>query len=276
MKKIIIASALLLGSFMMQAQQLTTPQPSPTAVVKQNFSTGFIELNYSRPAVKGRKIFGDLVPFGKVWRTGANNATTIEFSTDVTIGGSTLKPGKYGVLTIPGKDEWTVIFSKSTDVTSPTDYKMENDAARVTAKAYPMPVDIESFTMNFANITGGSCALEMMWERTYVAVPITTNTEERVMKQIDQLMNKDNKPYYGSAYYYYDNGKDLDKANEWIDKAIANNPDAFWMTMLKARILAKKGDKAGAKTAALKTVETATKAKNDDYIKMANDLIATL
>jgi hypothetical protein len=276
MKKIIIASALLLGSFMMQAQQLTMPQPSPTAVVKQNFSTGFIELNYSRPSAKGRKIFGDLVPYGKVWRTGANNATTIEFSTDVTIGGTTLKPGKYGLLTIPGKDEWTVIFSKSTDVTSPSDYKMENDVARVTAKAYPMPVDIESFTMNFANITGNSCALEMMWERSYVAVPITTNTEDRVMKQIDQLMNKDNKPYFGAASYYYETGKDLNIANEWVDKAIANNPDAFWMTMLKARILAKKGDKAGAKLAAQKTIEKATIAKNDDYIKMANDLIATL
>ena len=276
MKKLFLASALLLSAFMMEAQQLTTPQPSPTAVVKQNFSTGFIELNYSRPSVKGRKIFGDLVPYGKVWRTGANNATTIEFSTDVTIGGTTLKPGKYGLLTIPGKDEWTVIFSKSTDVTSPTDYKMENDAVRVTAKTYPMPVDIENFTMNFANITGGSCALEMMWERTYLAVPITTNTEERVMKQIDQLMNKDNKPYFSAASYYYDNGKDLDKANEWVDKAIASNPDAFWITMLKARILAKKGDKAGANVAAQKTIEKATVAKNDDYIKMANDLLKAL
>jgi len=261
---------------MMQAQQLNTPQPSPTAVVKQNFSTGSIELNYSRPGMKGRKIFGDLVPYGKVWRTGANNATTIDFSFDVTIGGTTLKAGKYGLLTIPGQSEWTVIFSKSTDVTSPADYKQENDAVRVSVPSYPIPFAIESFTMGINNLTGSSCNLEIMWDKTYLSVPITTNTDERVMKQIDQLMNKDNKPYYSAAYYYYDNGKDLDKASEWVDKAIASNPDAFWMTMLKARILAKKGDKAGAKTYAQKTVDGATKAKNDDYVKMANDLMKTL
>ncbi len=276
MKKLVIASAMVLASVIAHAQQLVMPQASPTATIKQNFSTGSIELSYSRPGVKGRKVFGDLVPFGKVWRTGANNATTITFSDDVTIGGKELKAGKYGVLTIPEASEWTVIFTKDTDVTSPAAYKAENDVVRVTVKTYPLPVNIETFTMDIGEITGNSCVLEMMWEKTYVQVPIGTNTEARVMKQVDQLMNKDNKPYYAAASYYYETGKDLDKAAEWVAKAVEQNPNAYWVRMTQARILAKKGDKAGAKAAAQKTAELATTAKNDDYVKMANDLLKTL
>jgi hypothetical protein len=226
--------------------------------------------------MKGRKIFGDLVPFGKVWRTGANGATTLDFSEDVTIGGKEIKAGKYGLLTIPGATEWTIIITKDTDVTSPAAYKQENDVVRVMAKPMALPMPVETFTINFANITGSSTDLWLSWENTRVVLPITTNTEARVMAQIDNAMNKDNKPYYQAAQYYYDNGKDLKKAAEWVDKAIAANPDAFWMTMLKARILAKNGDKVGAKAAAQKTIEVATKAQNDDYVKMANDLIKGL
>lgn len=276
MKKLLFLSAIALSTFMAEAQQLATPQPSPTQMMKQNFSTGSIEINYSRPAVKGRKIFGDLVPFGKVWRTGANNATTLTFTDDVTIGGKEIKAGKYGLLSIPGQSEWTIIITKDLDVTSPAAYKQENDVVRVTAKPSYMPFSLENFTIDINEITGSSCKLEIIWDKTVVTLPITTNTEGRVMGQIDQLMNKDNKPYFAAASYYYDNGKDLAKAKEWADKAIADNPSAFWMTLLKARILLKQGDKAGAKTAAQKTVELATTAKNDDYVKMASDLIKGL
>ena len=276
MKKLSFIAAFALTSFLLNAQQIKTPQASTTQTIKQNFSTGSIELDYSRPSMKGRKIFGDLVPFGKVWRTGANNATTLNFSDDVTIGGKEIKAGKYGLLTIPGATEWTVIITKDLEVTSPAAYKAENDLVRVTVKPIAMPMTTETFTINFANITGNSTDLWLTWENTRVAVPITTNTEGRVMAQIDESMNKDNRPYFASAQYYYDNGKDLKKANEWVDKAIATNPDAFWMTLLKARILAKSGDKAGAKAAAEKTIATATKAQNDDYVKMANDLIKGL
>jgi hypothetical protein len=276
MKKLLFLSAIALSSFMAQAQQLTTPQPSPTQSVKQNFSTGSIEINYSRPAVKGRKVFGDLVPFGKVWRTGANNATVLTFSDDVTIGGKEIKAGKYGLLSIPGQNEWTLIITKDLDVTSPAAYKPENDVVRVKATPSSLPFSIENFSILINNITGNSCELDIIWDRTAVSLPITTNTEGRVMGQIDQLMNKDNKPYFAAASYYFDNGKDLSKAKEWADKAIIDNPSAFWMTLLKARILVKQGDKSGAKAAAQKTVELATAAKNDDYVKMATDLIKGL
>ena len=272
MKRIALACVLVLTACTLKAQQITTPQPSTTQNIKQNFSTGFIELSYSRPNIKGRTIFGDLVPYGKVWRTGANSATTLNFSEDVNIGGKEIKAGKYGLLTIPEETQWTLIITKDVDVTSPAAYKMENDVVRVSAKPIAYPNKVETFTMNFGNITGSSCDLYLLWDKTMVTIPIMTNTEARVMKQIDDAMNKDNRPYFAAAQYYYDNGKDLAKAGEWVNKAIAANPDAFWMTMLKARILAKTGDKAGAKAAAQKTIELATVAKNDDYVKMATDL----
>lgn len=258
------------------AQTLNTPQPSPTQTIKQNFGLGTIELSYSRPAKKGRKVMGDLVPFGKVWRTGANNATTLTFSEDVTIGGKEIKAGKYGLLTIPDADKWTVIISKDVNVSSPAAYKEENDIVRVQADVVKTPFTIENFTINFANLTGSSCNVEMMWENTYLNFAITTGTDAKVMKQIDNVMNKDNKPYFNAASYYYDNGKDLNQALAWINKAVEANKDAYWMTMLKARIHLKLGDKAAAKAAATTTIDLATKGKNDDYVKMANELIAGL
>ncbi|HOZ78602.1 MAG TPA: DUF2911 domain-containing protein [Ferruginibacter sp.] len=258
------------------AQNLTTPQPSPTQTVKQNFSTGSIELSYSRPAKKGRTIFGDLVPYGAVWRTGANGATTLTFTDDVTIGDKEVKAGKYGLLSIPAAGKWTIIISKDVNITSPADYKQENDVARVEVTPIALPFSVENFTINFADISGSKVNVELMWDKTYVSFPVSTNTEARVMKQIDNAMNKDSKPYFAAASYYYDNGKDLGQALTWVNKAVESNKEAFWMHMLKARILAKQGDKAGAKAAATAVVEIATKAQNTDYVKMANDLIKTL
>lgn len=276
MKKIVLFVCAGLMLSLANAQTLTTPQPSPTQTIKQNFSIGSIELNYSRPGKKGRKIMGDLVPFGKVWRTGANNATTLTFSDDVTIGGVDIKAGKYGLLTIPDAAKWTIIISKDVNVSSPAAYKPENDVVRLQADVVKTPFTVENFTINFANITGSSCNLEMMWENTYVQFPITAPTDTKVMKQIDEVMNKDNKPYFSAASYYYDNGKDLNQALAWVNKAIESNKEAYWMTMLKARIHLKLGDKAAAKAAATSTVDLATKGKNDDYVKMATDLLAGL
>jgi hypothetical protein len=258
------------------AQNLTTPQPSPTQTVKQNFGVGAIDLSYSRPGKKDRKIMGDLVPFGKVWRTGANSATTLTFSEDVTIGGKEVKAGKYGLLTIPDEKKWTIIITKDLTVNQPSLYKPENDVVRVDAEVINTPFTIENFTIDFANITGNSCMIELMWENTYVQFPVSTNTDGKVMGQINDVMNKDNKPYFGAASYYYDNGKDMNQALSWVNKAIETNKDAFYMYLLKARIHKKLGDKAAAKTAAVTSKDLAAKAKNDDYVKMASDLLGTL
>ncbi len=276
MKKILLLVQALLALGLATAQTLTTPQPSPTQTIKQNFGVGSIELSYSRPAKKDRKIMGDLVPFGKVWRTGANNATTITFSDDVNIGGTAVKAGKYGLLTIPGASRWTIIISKDVTVNQPASYKPENDVVRVEADVVSTPSTVENFTINFANITGSSCTVELMWENTYLKFPITTGTDAKVMSQINDLMNKDNKPYFNAASYYYDNGKDLNQALAWVNKAIETNKEAFFMYLLKARIHKKLGDKAAAKAAATTCKELATVAKNDDYVKMATELIASL
>ena len=219
---------------------------------------------------------GDLVPFGKVWRTGANNATTLTFSEDVTIGGTEVKAGKYGLLTIPDAGKWTIIISKDATVSQPNNYKQENDVVRVQADVVKTPFTVENFTINFADFTGSSCNVEMMWENTYVKFAITAGTDAKVMKQIDNAMNKDNKPYFNAASYYYDNGKDLNQALSWVNKALETNKEAFWMYMLKARIHLKLGDKTASRAAATTTIDLATKAKNDDYIKMATELIAGL
>lgn len=276
MKKFTLALATLLTFMCADAQNLRTPQPSTTQNIKQDFGLGTIELSYSRPNAKGRKVMGDLVPFDKVWRTGANQATVITFSDDVTIGGTAVKAGKYGILSIPGAREWTVILTKDLNVTSPAAYKEENDVVRVKSPALNMPGKVETFTMQFANISNNACELHMMWENTAVALPISTDVDGKVMKQIDDVMNKDNRPYFAAASYYFDNGKDLNQARMWVDKAIEANPNAFWMTLLKARIHTKQGDKAGARAMCDKTIELATAAKNDDYIKMATELKASL
>ena len=276
MKKLVIFLNALLVLSLANAQTLTTPQPSPTQTVKQNFGLGYIELSYSRPAKKDRKIMGDLVPFGKVWRTGANAATTLTFSDDIIIGGKEVKAGKYGLLTIPNAGKWTIIISKDVNVNQPMMYKEENDVVRVQADVVTTPFAVENFTVNFANITGNSCNVELMWENTYVQFPIVAGTDAKVMKQIDNLMNKDNKPYYNAASYYYDNAKDMNQALSWVNKAIETNKEAFYMYLLKARIHKKLGDKTASKAAATTCIELATKAKNDDYVKMATELIAGL
>jgi Protein of unknown function (DUF2911) len=276
MKKIVLFLNAILLLSLANAQTLTTPQPSPTQTIKQNFSLGSIELSYSRPAKKGRKIMGDLVPFGKVWRTGANAATTLTFSDDVTIGGKEIKAGKYGLLTIPDAGKWTIIISKDVTVNQPSAYKPENDVVRLQADVVKTPFSVENFTINFADITGSACNLEMMWENTYVRFAITAGTDAKVMKQIDDVMNKDSKPYFSAASYYYDNGKDLNKALGWVNKALETNKEAFYMYLLKAKIHAKQGDKAAAKAAATTCIEYATKEKNDDYVKMATELITGL
>lgn len=276
MKKLVFAVLAAATLFTADAQQLNTPQPSPTQTIKQNFGLSSIELSYSRPGMKGRKIFGDLVPFGNVWRTGANQATTLTFGDDVIIGGTNIKAGKYGLLTIPNKDSWTVIISKQTDVTSPAAYKQDQDVVRVEAKPMKMDMSMETFTMQFGNVKPGSCELHMMWENTAVALPISTEIAKKVEAQIDQLMNKDNRPYFSAAMYYMDNGKDMNQALAWLDKAIEQTPSAFWIHHQRANALAKLGKKEEAKKAAEKSKELAMAAKNDDYVALNDKLLAEL
>ena len=276
MKKFLSVLAISAFMYSVDAQTLRTPAPSPTQTVKQDFALSSVELSYSRPSVKERKVFGDLVPYGKVWRTGANQATTISFGEDVTFGDKKVPAGKYGLLTIPEAGEWTIILSKQLDVTSPSTYKQDQDVARIRSKAEELPVGVESFLMVFNNIKTSSMDLMILWDKTAVTIPIKSDVETKVMTQIDNLTNKDNRPYFNAAMYYMDNGKDLNKALTWFDKAIEQNPKAFWVYHQKANALAKLGKKQDAITTANKSIELAKEAKNDDYIALNQKLITTL
>lgn len=258
------------------AQSIKTPAPSPPQFVRQDFGLSNIELSYSRPGVKGRMVFGDLVPYGKVWRTGANQATTLTFGDDVIIGDTKVPAGKYGLLTIPAQDEWTFIITRQLDVTSPAAYKQDQDVLRVKASAHDLPFALETFTILFADVTSNSCNLQVIWDKTVVSLPIRTDIDTRIMTQIDNALNKDNRPYYTAAVYYVDNGKDLNKALEWFDKAITQDPKAFYAVYQKARCQAKMGKKQEAIATAKKSIELSKQAENADYVALNEKLIASL
>ncbi len=275
MKKIFLLFAIA-ASNVCFAQTLVTPQPSTTQTIKQNFGLSTIELSYSRPNAKGRVIFGELVPFGKVWRTGANQATTLTFGDDVTIGDKKIAAGKYGLLSIPNKDSWTLIITKQLDVTSPAAYKEESDLVRVNVKPVTVANKVETFTMQLANVKTSTCEINLLWENTSVSLPISTEVDSKVMAQIKNIMSKDNLPYFNAAMYYMESGKDLNQALTWFNKATEQNSGAYWIHHQRANCLAKLGKKQEAIAAATKSLELATAAKNTDYVKLNEDLLKSL
>lgn len=276
MKKILLSLAICGNIFFAEAQTMKTPSSSTAQSLKQEFGLTSIDLSYSRPGKKGRNIFGELVPYNAIWRTGANSATTISFADEVIIGGKKIPAGKYGLLSIPGAGEWTIILTKQLDVTSPSAYKQDMDVVRVTAPVQNLPFEMETFTIMFGNVTSNSLDLMIVWDRTAVSLPISMDVDSKVMAQIDNAMNKDNKPYYQAAMYYMENGKDLNVAAQWFDKATQATPNAFWVWHQKANCLARLGKKAEATAAAKKSIELATAAKNSDYVALNNKLLATL
>jgi hypothetical protein len=275
MKRLLLSAVAALMIISSNAQ-IKTPAPSPTQTVKQDFGISSIELTYSRPGIKKRKMYADIAPAGEVWRTGANNATTLTFGDEVTIGGTKIPAGKYGLLSIPNKKEWVLIISKQTNVTSPSAYKQESDLVRVTVPVTKLKSPVETFTIDFTNLKPNSCDLQLSWGSAAVSLPITTDIDTRIMTSIDAAMKTDKPPYGQAAQYYMDNGKDLNQALAWYDKAVEGQPEAYWLHNQRANCLAKLGKKAEAKEAAMKSKELAAKAKNDDYVRMNDKLIAEL
>lgn len=276
MKKLLFIAVIAFAFQFSDAQSIKTPAPSPTQTLKQDFALSSIEISYSRPGVKGRKIFGDLVPYGKVWRTGANSATTITFGEDVTIGGTLVKAGTYGLLTIPDKDNWTIIISKQTDVTSPADYKQENDVVRVNAKPITVQFTEETFTINIYGIKDNSCTIGLLWDNQYVGFDVTADIDKKIMANIKRIMDGDTRPYFQAAMYYMNNGKDMNQALTWFNKAVEQQPNTFFIIYQQANCLAKLGKKAEAKAASQKSMALAKEAKNDDYVRLNEKLLAEL
>lgn len=273
---IAIACGITLYCGTLQAQGLKVPAPSPAQTIKQDFGLGNIELSYSRPATKGRKIFGDLVPYGKVWRTGANSATTLTFSDEVIIGGKTIPAGKYGFVSIPDAREWTLILTKQLDVTSPSAYKEDQDVVRVKVKPVAMKEKVENFLMQFDEIKGTECNLWLMWDKSAVALPIKTDIDGKIMAQIETAMKSEKPPYFNAAMYYMESGKDMKQAHEWLVKATEANPNFFWIWHQRANAEAKLGMKQEAIASATKSMQLATEAKNPDYVALNEKLLKTL
>ncbi len=271
------AGALLLLSNATIGQALKVPAPSPVQTIKQAFALSDISLEYSRPSVKGRVIFGDLVPFGKIWRTGANGATKITFGEDVKIDGVALTAGTYAIYSIPNKDSWELMFYKDLSLGgNVAEYKKENEVAKLVLKTKTIADKIECFTMDISDITSSSAMINLTWEKTRVGFTVVADIDTRIMKAIDANVVQDNRPYFQAASYYYESNKDLIKAAEWADKAFAANPNAYWILMLKAKIQAKQKDKKAAIVTAEQVITIATEGKNDDYVKQAKDLIAEM
>ncbi|MGX7687240.1 DUF2911 domain-containing protein [Flectobacillus roseus] len=276
MKKILLTFVAAAAIMTAQAQGIKTPAPSPTQTIKQDFALSSIEVNYSRPNMKGRTVFGDLAPYGKLWRTGANAATKVTFGEDVTVGGVAVKAGTYVLYTVPNKDEWEVIFNKGLGNWGIDGYKKEEDVARFKVKPVALPSSVETFTIQLGNVTPATADIQVSWEKTQINIPVIADIDAKISKSIETAMNVDNRPYFQAASYYFEAGKDLKQALAWTNKAIENSPKAFWMVHLKAKILAKMGDKAAAVTAANQSIALAKEAKNDDYVALNEKLIATL
>jgi hypothetical protein len=263
-------------SFTTQAQ-IATPQPSPAATVTQKVGLTDVTISYSRPSMRGRKIFGTTLPYGEMWRTGANAATTFKFSDEVTIEGKKIPAGTYSVFSIPGQNEWTVMLNKN-EKASTSDYSQAEDVARFMVKPKKTAATYETFTIDLSDLTNTTAMINLKWEDTKIALKMETEVDSKVMAQIKEtLAAKPDDPManFQAAVYYMDNGKDLKQAMEWMNKSTAKDPQ-FWQLHQKAKLQAMMKDKKGAIETANKSIELAKKAKNNEYVRMNEKLIAEL
>ncbi len=276
MKKIIFMLAMMIANYAIEAQ-VKTPQPSPKSTITQVVGLTNVEIVYSRPSAKGRDVFNNLVPFGKLWRTGANENTTIAFSEDVVIGGKTLPKGKYALFTTPKADNWEVVFYTATDNWgNPENWDEAKVALKTTVKPESLNRNVESFTIGINNLDNNFAHLELSWEKTIVAIKFEVPTQKAAMASIDKtLAGPSAGDYFSSAQYLQQSNGDMNKALTYINKALDMNKDKpFWYNRLKSLIQAKLGDKNGAIETAKISLASAEVAKNQDYVKMNKDSIA--
>ncbi|ANH82173.1 hypothetical protein A8C56_15425 [Niabella ginsenosidivorans] len=275
--KHILVTFFLAGAFLASRSQVKVPAASSAQTVRQDFGLGTLEWSYSRPGLKGRTLYTDVAPAGKLWRTGANSATTLTVSDTIIIGGKTIGAGKYGLLTIPGRNSWTVIITKQTNVTAdPTIYKEAEDVVRVPVKPVTVNTSTETFTIQLAAITPASAELQLLWGNVMVPIPVKTDIDKRIMASINASMQSAKPAYFAAANYYYDNNKDLQQAIEWYRKAATAQPDAYWVHYYYARALAKAGRTKEARSTAEKSKQLAAENHNPDYVKLNEQLLATL
>lgn len=279
MNKIILSiatAALLFLGVEQSTAQVKLPPSSSSQTITQGLGIKDIVLSYQRPNKNNRVIFGGLVPYGEVWRTGANNIPSITFAEEVSIEGNKVPAGTYGLFTIPNKNEWTIILSKNVKQWGAYQYKKEEDLLRFNVKPQVLTNNVETFTIAFEDVTVKSAKITLAWEKTKVGFNITTDQSKEILANIDQAMLGENKPYLHAAQYYLNNGLDINKSVEWIKKGDEGNTSAPHLKYWKAKILDKAGDKAGARKAAQEGIEMATKLNNPEYVKMNTEALKAI
>lgn len=278
-QKIAFTLAFLLCSLISIAQQIQMPQASPSAKIAQKVGLTDVTVDYSRPSTKDRKIFGELVPYGQVWRTGANGATVLSFSTDVLIDGKTIPAGQYALYAIPGKSEWTMILSKNIKLWGAIGYDPSEDILRFKAQPAKLSKKSETFEISFANMTDTGSDISLKWEKTKVDFRIETEVDPLVMAQIKEYViesdSTDPSLLYSAASYYYTNSKDLNLAYDWINESVDEDPK-YWTMHLKAKIEAALGKKTDAVESAEEAIGLAEEAGNPDYVGLNERLIKSL
>lgn len=276
MKKIaltLILAAGLLWNLPQAQAQLKLPPASSGQEISQDLGIGTIQLKYQRPNMRQRVVFGELVPFGEVWRTGANDATTITFSTDVQIEGENLAAGTYGLFTIPEQGQWTIIFNKNPEQWGAYNYDEADDVLRVQVQTSKLDQPLETFTIGFNQVVEESLVVTLAWEQTQAEFTVRVDQKEEILASIDAAMQGEKKPYFPAALYYFKNDLDISKAVEWVKEADNGNTNAPHIKYWKSLILAKSGDRAGAVQAAEEGLSMAQAADNGEYIKLNREAL---
>ncbi len=277
MKKILILSLFLVGTFLSVDAQIKTPAPSPFCKIEQKVGLTDVTVEYSRPGMKDREIFGGLVPYGEMWRTGANKNTIFTFSEDVTVNGQDLKKGSYAVFVKPSAAMWDVYFYSDTENWgTPENWDEAKVAAKTTAKVQEMPMPMETFTIDIGDISSDGAMISFLWEKAWVGLELGLGTDDAVMASIDKAMaGPDWRAKYSAARYYLENGKDLNKAMEWMNAATAGEGgEKFWVLRQKALLQAKMGKYKDAIATAEQSIALAVKADNKGYQRMNKESIA--
>jgi hypothetical protein len=265
-----------------QAESITFPAASPAATITQRIGLTDFELNYSRPSVKGRQIFGGLQAYGELWRTGANAATTLSFDTDIRFGGQAVPAGTYALFTVPGQETWTIILNNQAEQWGGFRYDPADDVVRVEVPSQTDAPMRETLHLGFNALQDETAVLEIAWENTVVEVPIAVDVRNRLQPRIEAALSsgkaQNARIYFQAAAFYYDHQIDLERAAEWIDLALKQRPQAYWMLHMKAKIHAALGNGEVARAAALASTEyaVAQEGPHSGYKVMNDTLISRL
>lgn len=255
------------------------PQKSPTATIKQNVGLSTVEITYSRPGMKGRTIFGELVPYDKLWRTGANKATSITLSSEATIAGKKVPAGSYSLFTVPGKTQWEIVINKETELWGTGDYKKEDDVVRFKVNATKLSSNVESFTIDFKNFSNEGCDIVMMWEKTEVSFKVGVDANAQVWANINSEISKVEgswKVYVRSAQYAAETKENLDDALEYIEKAMEmGGDDSWWAYWVEGQVYAAMKDYKKAQASIKKSIKLGQEVKGWSYEQRLTDLLAT-